>query len=96
MGRDGRRMYLAAPERGHRVEAVGMNALNLHTHTPPLARFLTELSRAQCAQVTAFDWGVAAAMPFLPRLRYGDRTALTPARWRLEAVRITRSCSPAY
>ncbi|GGZ24831.1 hypothetical protein GCM10010387_17820 [Streptomyces inusitatus] len=81
---DGRRMYLAAPERGHRIEAVGMNALNLRTHTPPLARFLTELSRAQCAQVTVFDWGAAAAMPFLPRLRYG-RTVLAPARWRLES-----------
>ncbi|MER7045562.1 lantibiotic dehydratase [Streptomyces jumonjinensis] len=81
---DGRRMYLAAPGRGHRVEAVGMNALNLRTHTPPLARYLTELSRAQCAQVTVFDWGAAAAMPFLPRLRYG-RTVLAPARWRLES-----------
>lgn len=29
-----------------------MHALNLRKHTPPLARFLTELSRAQCAQVT--------------------------------------------
>ncbi|WP_455357190.1 lantibiotic dehydratase [Streptomyces sp. SYSU K217416] len=84
VGCDGRRMYLAAPERGHRVEAVGMHALNLTTHTPPLVRFLTELSRAQCAQVTVFDWGAAAAMPFLPRLRYG-RTVLAPARWRLEA-----------
>ncbi|MDT0342701.1 lantibiotic dehydratase [Streptomyces litchfieldiae] len=81
---DGRRMYLAAPERGHRVEAVGMHALNLKEHTPPLARFLTELSRAQCAQVTLFDWGAANAMPFLPRLRYG-RTVLAPARWRLES-----------
>ncbi|MFD4211231.1 lantibiotic dehydratase, partial [Micromonospora tulbaghiae] len=93
VGCDGRRMYLAAPERGHRVEAVGMNALNLHTHTPPLARFLTELSRAQCAQVTTFDWGVAAAMPFLPRLRYG-RTVLTPARWRLEASELPGRARP--
>ncbi|MCQ4084379.1 lantibiotic dehydratase [Streptomyces sp. RB6PN25] len=81
---DGRRMYLAAPQRGHRIEAVGMHALNLKEHTPPLVRFLTELSRAQCAQVTLFDWGAANAMPFLPRLRYG-RTVLAPARWRLEA-----------
>ncbi|WP_129307261.1 lantibiotic dehydratase [Streptomyces sp. L2] len=89
---DGRRMYLAVPERGHRVEAVGMHALNLRTHTPPLVRFLTELSRAQCAQVTVFDWGVAAAMPFLPRLRYG-RTVLAPARWRLEAPELPgRAC----
>ncbi|WP_405796242.1 lantibiotic dehydratase [Streptomyces sp. NBC_01506] len=82
---DGRRMYLAAPELGCRVEAVGMHALNLTTHTPPLVRFLTELSRAQCAQLTLFDWGAASAMPFLPRLRYG-RTVLAPARWLLEAA----------
>ncbi|MBB5933114.1 lantibiotic dehydratase [Streptomyces zagrosensis] len=84
---DGRRMYLAAPELGQRVEAVGMHALNLTTHTPPLVRFLTELSRAQCAQVTLFNWGAASAMPFLPRLRYG-RTVLAPARWRLGAAEL--------
>ncbi|MFF4260245.1 lantibiotic dehydratase [Streptomyces sp. NPDC001663] len=93
VGCDGRRMYLAAPERGHRVEAVGMHALNLHTHTPPLVRFLTELSRPQCAQVTVFDWGAAAAMPFLPRLRYG-RTVLAPARWRLEASELPGHARP--
>ncbi|MFD9869064.1 lantibiotic dehydratase [Streptomyces niveus] len=82
---DGRRMYLAAPALGHRVEALGMHALNLTAHTPPLARFLTEVSRAQCAQVTVFDWGVASQMPFLPRLRYG-RIVLATARWRLEAA----------
>ncbi|WP_404949629.1 lantibiotic dehydratase [Streptomyces sp. ARC14] len=81
---DGRRMYLAAPSRGVRVEAVGMNALNLAEHTPPLARLITEVSRAQNAQVTRFDWGAAASMPFLPRLRYG-RIVLVAARWRLEA-----------
>ncbi|MFF8989467.1 lantibiotic dehydratase [Streptomyces sp. NPDC014983] len=95
VGCDGRRMYLAVPERGHRVEAVGMHALNLRTHTPPLVRFLTELSRAQCAQVTVFDWGAAAAMPFLPRLRFG-RIVLAPARWRLEASELPgRACPRA-
>ncbi|MBT2420751.1 lantibiotic dehydratase [Streptomyces sp. ISL-22] len=93
VGCDGRRMYLAAPERGQRIEAVGMHALNLHTHTPPLVRFLAELSRAQCAQVTTFDWGAAAAMPFLPRLRYG-RTLLAPARWRLEAPELPGRARP--
>ncbi|MFI5689996.1 lantibiotic dehydratase [Streptomyces sp. NPDC051636] len=92
---DGRRMYLAAPERGRRVEAVGMHALNLREHTPPLVRFLTELSRAQCAQVTLFDWGAANAMPFLPRVRYG-RTVLAPARWRLEAAELPGRNSPHY
>ncbi|MFI7221257.1 lantibiotic dehydratase [Micromonospora maritima] len=89
VGCDGRRMYIAAPERGHRIEAVGMHALNLRTHTPPLARFLIELGRAQCAQVTAFDWGTAARakLPFLPRIRYG-RAILAPATWRLEAAEL--------
>ncbi|MGW0874287.1 lantibiotic dehydratase [Streptomyces sp. NPDC002740] len=81
---DGRRMYLTAPVLGRRIEAAGMHALNLTEHTPPMARFLTEIARAQCAQVTVFDWGAAAAMPFLPRLRYG-RSVLAPARWRLNA-----------
>ncbi|MFF0740501.1 lantibiotic dehydratase [Streptomyces sp. NPDC004111] len=90
---DGRRMYLAAPGRGHRVEATGMHALNLRKHTPPLTRFLTELSRAQCAQVTVFDWGAANTMPFLPRLRYG-RVVLAPARWRLKADELPAAGRP--
>ena len=93
VGCDGRRMYLAAPKLGRRIEAVGMHALNLHTHTPPLARLLIELSRAQCAQVTTFNWGAAQAMPFLPRLRYG-RIILSPARWLLEASELPNASQP--
>jgi hypothetical protein len=74
---DSHRLYLAAPALGERLEAWGMHALNLRTHTPPLARFVTELSHALCAQVTAFDWDAAARLPFLPRMRYG-RTVLPP------------------
>jgi thiopeptide-type bacteriocin biosynthesis protein len=84
-GCDGRRMYHAVPRQGTRVEPVALHALNLRRHTPPLARLLTELSRAQCAQVTGFDWGAAARLPFLPRVRSG-RTVLSPARWRLAAT----------
>ncbi|WP_088979162.1 lantibiotic dehydratase [Micromonospora coxensis] len=97
VGCDGRRMYLAVPDRGHRIEAVSMHALSLRTHTPPLARFLIELSRAQCAQVTAFDWGAAARakLPFLPRVRYG-RAILAPATWRLEAAELPDRHQPWY
>ncbi|SCF28872.1 thiopeptide-type bacteriocin biosynthesis domain-containing protein [Micromonospora purpureochromogenes] len=97
VGCDGRRMYLAVPDRGHRIEAVGLHALNLRTHTPPLARFLIELGRAQCAQVTAFDWGTAARakLPFLPRVRYG-RAILAPATWRLEAAELPDQHQPWY
>jgi thiopeptide-type bacteriocin biosynthesis protein len=82
---DSHRLYLTAPSLGKRVEAWGLHALNLRKHTPPLARFLTELSRAQCVQVTDFDWGAASTLPFLPRLRSG-RVVLAPARWRLTAA----------
>lgn len=85
VGCDGRRLYLAAPERGHRVEAVGMHALNLRLHTAPLARFLIELSRAQHTQVTMFDWAAAAELAYLPRVVYG-RIVLAPARWRIAAA----------
>src|SRR5262249_17967919 len=43
----------------------------------------------QCAQVTDFDWGAAATLPFLPRIRSG-RIVLAAARWRL-----TRTSVPA-
>ncbi|WP_206050792.1 lantibiotic dehydratase [Nocardioides speluncae] len=93
VGCDGRRMYLAAPRRGHRVEAVAMHALNLRTHTPPVARLLIELSRAQCTAVTMFDWGAARTLPFLPRVRYG-RSVLSPARWRLEPTDLPGTSAP--
>ncbi|WP_084729560.1 lantibiotic dehydratase [Streptacidiphilus neutrinimicus] len=87
VGCDGRRLYLAVPKWGKRIEVVAMNALTLRTHTPPLARLLIELSRAVATQVTVFDWGAARRMPFLPRLRYG-RTVLAPARWRLNTCEL--------
>jgi thiopeptide-type bacteriocin biosynthesis protein len=93
VGCDGRRMYLAAPGRRQRVEAAGLHALNLLTHTPPLARFVTELCRAQCAQVTVFDWGAAADLPYLPRVRLG-RTILASARWRLDAIELPGTSAP--
>ncbi|MGW2546379.1 lantibiotic dehydratase, partial [Kitasatospora sp. NPDC001574] len=83
VGCDSRGLYLAAPERGVRVEAWALHALNLRRHTPPLARFITELSRAHTAQVADFDWGTARALPFLPRVRAG-RIVFAPATWRLD------------
>ncbi|MER7043657.1 lantibiotic dehydratase [Streptomyces jumonjinensis] len=93
VGCDGHRLYLAAPALGKRVEAWGMHALNLRRHTPPLARFLTELSRAGCVQVTDFDWGAATGLPFLPRLRSG-RVVLSPARWRLNSSELPERAAP--
>ncbi len=90
VGCDGHRLYLAVPATRRRVEAWGLHALNLLKHTPPLARLITELSLAQCAQVTEFDWGVVGALPFLPRLRHG-RVVLSPARWRLSTHELPKA-----
>jgi hypothetical protein len=84
VGCDGHRMYLAAPNLGERLDVVGFTAVNLHLHTPPLARLLLEISRAQNTVVTQFDRGTAGAMPFLPSLRYGN-VIVSAARWRLAA-----------
>ncbi|KJY28466.1 hypothetical protein VR45_32370 [Streptomyces sp. NRRL S-495] len=87
VGCDGRRMYLAAPVLGARIEAAATHALNLRTHTPPLARLITELSRAHTAQVTRFSWGALGVVPFRPRLRHG-RVILSPASWRLTSAEL--------
>ncbi|MFE2726337.1 lantibiotic dehydratase [Kitasatospora sp. NPDC059327] len=87
VGCDGRRMYLVAPTLGVRIEAAATHALNLRTHTPPLARFITELPRAQGAQVTRFSWGGLGHLPFLPRLRHG-RVIVSAASWRLAAAEL--------
>ena len=82
---DARHMHLIQLSTGKRVEARVLHALEGGLHTPPLARFLAEISSARHAAYTSFDWGVAARMPYLPRLRY-RRTVLCPARWLLRAA----------
>lgn len=69
---------------GQRIEPRVTHALEAGVHTPPLARFLAEITTARCAAYKAFDFGVAARMPYLPRVRY-RRTILSPARWLLSA-----------
>ncbi|SNQ46605.1 conserved hypothetical protein [Frankia canadensis] len=81
---DGVRLSLVSLSRGWRLEPTMVHALDLRAHTPPLARFLAEISRSQDAVVTGFDWGLAADLPFLPRLIYG-RAVLSPARWVVQA-----------
>ncbi|GAO08699.1 putative lanthionine biosynthesis protein [Streptomyces lydicamycinicus] len=93
VGCDRRRLYLASVSRKARVDAYALHALDLRTHTPPLARFLSEIGKAQAAVVTGFTWGIADRLPFLPRLRYG-RTVLSPARWRLTRSELPSRAAP--
>ncbi|MEO3753567.1 lantibiotic dehydratase family protein [Streptomyces sp. B6B3] len=80
------RLYLVEADTGTRLELLAPTAINFlwNNYTPPLVRFLAEISRAPAPQVTWFDWGAAWTLPFTPALHYG-RSILTAARWRLRA-----------
>ncbi|MEV7970543.1 lantibiotic dehydratase [Sphaerisporangium sp. NPDC088356] len=82
---DARQLYLVQLSTGRRVEPRVLHALEAGSLTPPLARFLAEVTTARCAVYKAFDWGAATRLPYLPRLRYG-RTVLSSARWLLRVT----------
>lgn len=79
---DARRLHLVSVSRCCPVHAIMLSAVDLAVHTHPLARFLLEAPVALAVPCTAFDWGAAAALPFVPALRYG-RAVISPARWML-------------
>ncbi|MVZ99056.1 lantibiotic dehydratase [Actinomadura sp. LD22] len=81
---DARQFFLIQLSTGRRVEPRVVHALEAGVHTPPLARFIAEITTARCAVYKAFDFGAAAHLPYLPRVRY-RRTILAPARWLLTA-----------
>lgn len=83
--RDGR-LYLTEAATGTHLELLAPTALNFlwNNYTPPLARFLAEISRAVAPQVTWFDWGAAWTLPFTPALHY-RRSILVSARWKVRA-----------
>lgn len=84
---DARRVELVQLSTGRRVEPRVLHALEPSVLTPPLARFLAELATARCAVYMGFDWGAAARLPYLPRLRHG-RSVVSPARWLLRAAEL--------
>jgi len=81
---DASRLNLVSLSHGQPVHTFLPSAVDLTVHTHPLARFLLEAPVALAAPCTAFDWGAASVLPFLPALRHG-RTVLSPARWTLTA-----------
>ncbi|MGW3661005.1 lantibiotic dehydratase [Streptomyces sp. NPDC005151] len=83
---DSTRLYVISRTRRRVVEPMLPHAGARHT-MPPLARLLFEIPRSVHPAVTSFDWGTAACLPFLPRVRYG-RSILAPAQWRLDPADI--------
>lgn len=67
---DACRFFLIQLSTGRRVEPRVPHALEAGVHSPPLMRFLAEITTARSAVYTAFDFGAAAHLPYLPRARY--------------------------
>ncbi|GAB3164091.1 hypothetical protein GCM10027059_19530 [Myceligenerans halotolerans] len=88
------RPYLAETATGRHLELFAPTALNFlwNNYTPPLARFLVEISRATTPQVTWFDWAAAWTLPFTPALHY-RRSILTAARWKIRARDLPRQAA---
>lgn len=85
VGGDADGLFLVSLRHGALIEPTVFNAVEFRHFSHPMARLLCELPRARTAVYMPFSWGVADALPFLPRVRYG-RTVLAPARWRLTAA----------
>lgn len=80
---DGERLWLVSESSGQPVEPLLCNSVLLPSLQQPLMRFLAEIWTAWSAPCSRFEWGHAAGLPFLPRLRRG-RTIVHPARWVIE------------
>jgi hypothetical protein len=95
VGLRGGHLYLAVAATGERLELLTPTAINFvwNNFTPPLVRFLAEISRAAAPQVTWFDWGAAWALPFTPALHY-RRSVLAAARWQLRARALPGRTAP--
>ncbi|WP_256961845.1 lantibiotic dehydratase [Streptomyces sp. NRRL B-24572] len=92
VGCDPHRLYLVSLSRGCRLNPLTFNALELRVHTPPLVRFLVEITRASTCAVVGFSWGAAEHLPYLPRVRAG-RIVLASARWRLAPSDLPREAA---
>ena len=83
----GGHFYLRSVSRDAEVVVASTHLLN-YFGAPNECRFLAEVSAEGAIPVgPPFDWGAAAQLPFLPRVRVG-RTILCPAEWHLPVEKV--------
>ena len=70
----------AAWARGRRLRIHESYMLSTPYFAAPHVRLLSLIGKQDAVLPRVFDWGAAAAMPFLPRVRYG-RLVLAVAQW---------------
>lgn len=81
VGVAGGRFYLKSHVHGKRIVTRSMHLLNF-LRAPNVCRFLQEVSEDGQTPLVPFDWGKAAGLPFLPRVRYG-KIVLSLAHWQV-------------
>lgn len=75
------RFYIWSKSHNKEVVIRDLHLLN-YNNAPNICRFLAEASCEGVTPLSAFDWGAAARLPFLPRLRVG-RIILCAAQWKV-------------
>jgi lantibiotic biosynthesis protein len=91
VGATGERFYLRSARLPGELRVVQGHVLS-PLGAPNACRLLLELSQDGTASPTGWDWGAAAAAPFLPRVVRG-RVVLQPAQWNLTAARLLGDAS---
>ena len=77
------RFYVRWPAANRDVVITAGHMLT-HVRAPAVCRFLSEVGRDGSSHLAGFQWGIAATLPYLPRVRVG-RIVLALAQWRLAA-----------
>ncbi|WP_431994431.1 lantibiotic dehydratase [Streptomyces griseoflavus] len=73
------------------AEVVGLQGHMLNTRRAPAAvKFLSDVAHDGRCRFTAFSWGPAAELGYLPRVQR-HRTVLAPAQWRLDPATVAES-----
>jgi thiopeptide-type bacteriocin biosynthesis protein len=77
---DRRRLRVVSRSLGREVAPMFLHMLNPLTGMPNAVRLLSEIAQVRRWPLRGWQWGEAARLPYLPRVRH-SRTALSPARW---------------
>jgi lantibiotic biosynthesis protein len=86
------RFYVRWPRCDAELRVVQGHMLN-SVYAPPVVRFLLDVAADRGVQLSHFDWGPAAAFPFLPRVKRG-RVVLSSAQWRVSRGAAAETLAP--
>lgn len=75
------RFYIKSKKLGREIIPLQTHMFN-HRISPPIFRFLSDVTRNLTKTWSYFNWGPVEQSPFLPRLRYKN-IILSSAQWRL-------------